>query len=269
MRLIDLRLRNFRQHADTEIRFRPGLTGIIGPNGAGKSTLLEAIAWAVYGSEAARGTNETLRFARAGARTRVEVELRFALGAHEYRVVRSLSNAEVFLDGGAAPVATTLGGATRYLQGRLGMSRREFFNTYFTGQKELQFLAAMGPTERGRFLSTVLGYERLRVAQERARVRRNELRHEIEGLRAGMEDLEEIRAARRAASEGVDRAREALAEAETERASAAVRLAELAPRWAESQTARERHRELAHAAEAAERDREAARREVARSETEL
>jgi DNA repair protein SbcC/Rad50 len=149
------------------------------------------------------------------------------------------------------------------------MSRREFFNTYFTGQKELQFLAAMGPTERGRFLSTVLGYERLRVAQERARVRRNELRHEIEGLRAGMEDLEEIRAARRVAAEGVDRVREALAEAETERASAAVRLAELAPRWAESQTARERHRELTHAAEAAERDREAAGREVARTETEL
>jgi branched-chain amino acid transport system ATP-binding protein len=41
--LHDLRMRNFRQHADSEITFAPGLTGIIGPNGAGKSTLVKAV----------------------------------------------------------------------------------------------------------------------------------------------------------------------------------------------------------------------------------
>ena len=65
MRLLELRLQNFRQHANTRICFPDGLTGVIGPNGAGKSTLLEAIAWAIYGAEATRGTNETLRHARA------------------------------------------------------------------------------------------------------------------------------------------------------------------------------------------------------------
>src|SRR5690606_23736515 len=120
MRLISLRLQNFGQHADTATQFRTGLAGISGPNGAGKSTLLGAVAWAIYGSEAARGTNETLRFARAGARARVEVELRFALAGHEYRVVRSMSNAEVFIDGAGTPAASSLGGVTRYLQNRLG-----------------------------------------------------------------------------------------------------------------------------------------------------
>jgi exonuclease SbcC len=141
MRLVRLRLQNFRQHAATEIEFATGLTGIVGPNGAGKSTILEAIAWAVYGAAAARGTNDTIRFARAPGRSRVEVELVLELGGHEYRVVRTLTSAEVYLDGGGTPVATTLGGVTEYLQGRLGMSRDEFFNTYFTGQKGLQFLA--------------------------------------------------------------------------------------------------------------------------------
>ena len=56
-----LRLVNFRQHEDTELVLGPGLTGIIGPNGAGKTTLLEAIAWGLYGAEAARGTKETIR----------------------------------------------------------------------------------------------------------------------------------------------------------------------------------------------------------------
>ncbi|HEX8831477.1 MAG TPA: SMC family ATPase, partial [Longimicrobium sp.] len=196
MRLVSLKLRNFRQHARTEINFRTGLTGIIGPNGAGKSTILEAIAWAVYGAAAARGTNDTIRFIRAGQGARVEVELQFELGGHEYRVVRTLSKAEVFLDGGASPVAATLGGATAYLQGRLGMSREEFFNTYFTGQKELAFLATMGAADRGRFLSQVLGYERLRRAQELARARRNELRTEIKALRAALGDRDEIVGAR-------------------------------------------------------------------------
>ncbi|HEX8905843.1 MAG TPA: SMC family ATPase, partial [Longimicrobiaceae bacterium] len=186
MRLVSLRMRNFRQHANTEIRFQPGLTGIIGPNGSGKSTILEAIAWAIYGAQAARGTNDTIRFSRAQARSRVEVELRFALGEQEYRVVRSMHSAEVYLDGGGQPVAATLAGTTEYLRQRLGMTREEFFNTYFTGQKELQFLAAMGPAERGRFLSQVLGYERLRRAQDLVRERKAELRAEIRGLKASI-----------------------------------------------------------------------------------
>ncbi|MBA4156478.1 MAG: SMC family ATPase [Gemmatimonadetes bacterium] len=269
MRILSLRLLNFRQHADSEIHFGPGLTGIIGPNGAGKSTILEAIAWALYGAEAARGTNDTIRFARAGARSRVEVELRFTVGGQEYRVVRTLNNAEVFLADGSAPVATTLGGVTRYLQAMLGMSRREFFNTYFTGQKELQFLAAMGSAERGRFLSQVLGYERLRQAQELARARRSELRHEINGLRAAMGDLDAILEERTSAEVRLREAQDALAEAQTMRTRAEETLAGVAPHWADVQQARDRHRELSHAIEAAEREREAARRDLVRIDAEL
>jgi len=262
--LLGLRLQNFRQHADSEIVFGPGLTGIIGPNGAGKSTILEAIAWAIYGSEAARGTNETIRFARAGGRARVEVELRFRVGGHEYRVVRTLSGAEVFMEGVGSPVATTLGGVTRYLQGLLGMTRREFFNTYFTGQKELQFLAAMGPSERGKFLSQVLGYEKLRKAQDLLRAHRNELRHEIAGLRTAMGDPAAIEEEKSAAEARVREAVGDLAASQAARAEAAAALADVAPRWADVQTSRERHRELTHAVETADHDRESVTRDVER-----
>src|SRR2546423_13538653 len=62
-------------------------------------------------------------------------------------------------------MANSLTGVSDMLRRRLGMSREEFFNTYFTGQKELDVMAAMAPSERAQFLSRVLGYERLRVAQ--------------------------------------------------------------------------------------------------------
>jgi exonuclease SbcC len=269
MRLIRLRLRNFRQHADTEVFFRPGLTGIIGPNGAGKSTILEAIAWAVYGAPAARGTNDTIRFNRAGARTRVEVELEFGLGGHEFRVVRTLSSAEVYLDGGAAPVAATLGGATAYLQARIGMSREEFFNTYFTGQKELQFLSAMGPAERGRFLSQVLGYERLRRAQDLVRGRRSELRQEIKGRRSGLGDIDQIVAERLAAEHSVADAVAAHRAAREALEDAGFVVRELAPRWQQAQAAREQFGKLTHAIDTAQRERDAAWRDVLRAEGEL
>ncbi|HLM67753.1 MAG TPA: SMC family ATPase, partial [Longimicrobium sp.] len=240
MRLLSLRMRNFRQHADTEITFRGGLTGIIGPNGAGKSTILEAVSWAVYGASAARGTNDTIRFSRAGARSRVEVELSFALGGHEYRVLRSLHGAEVFLDGGAQPVASGVGGVSGYLTSRVGMSREEFFNTYFTGQKELQFLAAMGPADRGRFLSQVLGYERLRRAQELVRNKRNELRSEIRGLKATLGDRDELAGAHDEAQKRVLHLRDALIAAQRAVGEAVEAEKEVVPRWQKAQAARER-----------------------------
>ena len=269
MRLVRLSLQNFRQHAATEIHFRPGLTGIVGPNGAGKSTILEAIAWCIYGAPAARGTNDTIRFARAPARSRVQAELVFELGPHEFRVVRTLANAEVFLDGGAAPVATTIAGATDFLVARLGMNREEFFNTYFTGQKELQFLAQMGATQRARFFGQVLGYERLKVAQERARARRGELRHEIDGLRSGLPDPDELRAGLARAKGRATTAQRDLADVEAAAAAALRTLEIVAPEWAAAQAARERDRELAAAAAVAASEEEAARRDVARVEEEL
>src|SRR5690606_40954382 len=88
MRLNSLRLVNFRQHAETHVVFDTGIIGIIGANGSGKTTILEAIAWALYGNAAARGTRDSIRHARAGARAPVRVELDFELAGHRYRVVR-------------------------------------------------------------------------------------------------------------------------------------------------------------------------------------
>src|ERR1700746_3408948 len=108
MRLNRLQLTNFPLHTDTHIDFETGLTGIIGPNGSGKSTLLEAIAWALYGMPAARGTRESIKWLRAGPRAQGHLDLDFELGGHRYLVSRGLNNAEVYLDGSASPIATSI-----------------------------------------------------------------------------------------------------------------------------------------------------------------
>ncbi len=224
MRLHRLKLTNFRQHADTEIDFGLGITAIIGPNGAGKTTLLEAIAWAFYGMPAARGNRDTLRWNRAAPRSQVRVEVEFGLGGHEYRVARTLYGADLYQDRGEAPIANSQQEVTAAVRRVLGMSRDEFFNTYFTGQKELAVMAAMGPTERGKFLSRILGYEKLRVAQDKLREKRSVLRGELAGLEQSLgrgEELERECAAsrerRRTAAAAVKESEKALAAAKRHR----------------------------------------------------
>jgi exonuclease SbcC len=239
VRLNSLHLLNFRQHADTKIEFDLGLTGIIGPNGSGKSTILEGIAWALYGQSAARGTRESIRFARAGARAQVRVELDFELGAHRYRVVRGLTSAELYLDGADTPIANSLTGVTDLLCKRLGMSQREFFNTYFTGQKELSVMAAMQPAERAKFLSQVLGYEKLKQAQDLVRERRSQIVAEANGLRAGMPDAATLARMIADSTARLTAARQQLAAAERRVQMAESRFADVGPRWERAQEERE------------------------------
>jgi exonuclease SbcC len=269
MRLQRVRLQNFRQHADSTIEFRAGLTGIIGPNGAGKSTILEGIAWAIYGSAAARGTNDTIRFSRAAPRAKVIVDLTFELDQHEYRVTRTLNNADLFVDNGIAPLASGVGAVTAYLQNKLGMNRQEFFNTYFTGQKELQFLAQMGPSERSRFLAQVLGYERLRKAQTIAADKRKELKAQIEGLRAGMPDPDALAAEAKAAEARVKDATKNAAKVLRQRDKLSAEHETLTPKWAEAQRAREQATQLNHTLSRAEQERDNVQRDLARLTTEL
>jgi exonuclease SbcC len=239
MRIDRLRLQNFRQHENTEIEFGPGLTGIIGPNGAGKTTLLEAIAWAMYGMPAARGSRETLRRRGAPPKARVAVELDFTLGAHRYRIVRSLNNAELYQDGDHSAIANSIGAVTERVTRLLGMTRDQFFNTYFTGQKELAVMAAMSAPERAQFLSQVLGYERLRIGQERLKDRRSSLRARLEGLRAGLPDSAELEAARKQADDRLEAAGKAETAAAAASEAAEQRLAAIRPQWEKLQQLRE------------------------------
>ena len=269
MRINRLRLTNFRQHARTELSFGTGLTGIIGPNGAGKTTILEAIAWALYGNPAIRGNRDSIRFMGAGARAPVEVELDFDLGSHRYRVVRGLTSAEVYLDGADTPIANSITAVTELLQRRLGMSLSEFFHTYFTGQKELSVMAAMTPARRGQFLSRVLGYEKLRIAQDLTREKRNRVRAAVEGMQRGMPEPEAVL---RSLAEAASRKEEAEARAHQAAHRAAVRHREMMaiePRWEMLQRQREQSAQLLTQITVAEEKEAALQRDAERVEREL
>src|SRR4051794_4012228 len=269
MRLHSLHLCNFRQHVDTLIEFDTGITGIIGPNGSGKSTILEAIAWALYGMPAARGTRDSIRSYRAAPRAQVKVELDFELAGHRYFISRGLNDAELYLDGANAPIATSLRGVTELLQRRLGMTHDEFFNTYFTGQNELSVMAAMGPAERAQFLSRVLGYERLRTAQGLARDRRKAIVAEAAGLRAAMPDPDTVNRALEDAKARAAETKSRAATSEKRRIAARRVTEELNPQWEAMQRERDAMQAVLSEIRVAEGERSAIERDVVRLDRDL
>jgi exonuclease SbcC len=227
--IVRLRLINFRQHEATELTFDRGLTGIVGPNGSGKTTLLEAIAYALYGVPGTRGTRETLRRRGSPPRSRFEVTLEFVLGGKHYVVTRTLTSAELRVDDQV--LANSTGTVTERVTSLLGMGREEFFNTYFTGQKELAVMAAMGRTERAQFLSRVIGYDKLRDAQETLRRDRSAQRATLAGIEQGLADPDAIEAEVTQALATLAAARDARTAALRTEQEVSDRVAALSPAW--------------------------------------
>lgn len=85
----------------------------------------------------------------------------------------------------------------------------------------------------------MLGYEKLRVAQDLCAARRKELASEIQGLRAGMPEREHVLRETTEAAARLRDATQAQEDAERAETETAAALADVAPRWLAAQTGRE------------------------------
>ncbi|MCS6959426.1 MAG: SMC family ATPase [Pseudanabaenaceae cyanobacterium SKYGB_i_bin29] len=256
MFLVSLHLQNFRQHRDTYIQFGQGLTGILGDNGAGKSTILEAIAWAFYGNKPGvlRGSKDTLIWRYAPGKAEVVVDLEFIWQQHSYRIQRSQGNrseAQLWQEGQL--IATSVKGVDEKLEQLLRMNYQEFFNSYFTGQKELQFLGAIeGGANRERFIARMLGYERIEEVQGKAD-KPNTLRYDIKQTERQKDNIEGQLQALAGLEERLQRQQQQLATATAELQAVQQQLTEITKqreqeqkRWQEINDRRTHFLQLQH-----------------------
>lgn len=214
MKLISLELKNFRQHIDSTMNFTDGLTGVIGPNGAGKTTILEAIAWALYGASALRGNNDTLRSTAAEGGAKASASLTFELSGQVYKATRTMDGAgrsgSAVLEVDGRALRSGMSDVTEGVTRLLGMDYHAFFTSFFTGQKQLQFMAQLEGRARAVAISRMLGYERVSKARDQVNEDRKGLQREIDGLERGLPDPEDLKQRKKDAQEALASASAAL-----------------------------------------------------------
>lgn len=188
MRLIRLRLQNYRRHRATEIEFPDGVLAIVGPNGAGKSTLLEAVSFALFGPKAAGTGKDLIRSEDAPPGDAVRVELDLDVAGQALRVVRELRGkaqnpmASLEVDGHlqVQPVAGSSEQVTQQVERLLGLDRDGFFHTVVARQRDLDRLGRLKPAERREFILGLVGIGAVDGAITAARAKRSDVRIQAE-----------------------------------------------------------------------------------------
>lgn len=193
MLLIRLRLENFRQHRDTVIDFQEGMTAIVGSNGSGKSTVLEGITYALYGTQ--RDTRETIRF-YWGDKKKYLAELLFELDGRHYLIERSNTDAslrELGADGSNTSLAVGLSDVRRAAERLLGLNYEQFINSFSAEQKNLNFLNFRTAAARQDEVARMLGFDRLKRAEDLGKERRSELKTRADTLEKTLGNLADLK----------------------------------------------------------------------------
>jgi DNA repair protein SbcC/Rad50 len=190
-----LRLKNYRKYGELEMEFPTGVIGIIGRNGAGKTSLLEAVAFALYGSEASRTRAKGIRRDSAGSDETCEVELELALDGEPYRIIRSLrgatesQQATMYRGSNPVPIATQASGVQVAVRKLLGMDFPTFTRSVFSRQREVNALSDARPEERRQAIRRMVGIETISRAREMAKAERRTKEAQIEGAKQALEVL--------------------------------------------------------------------------------
>ncbi|MCS7066833.1 MAG: SMC family ATPase, partial [Fimbriimonadales bacterium] len=242
MRLLELELENFRQYAHAIVPFDTGITAIVGANGAGKTTLVEAVLWALYGANAARGASDTLRFMWSQGGAKVRVRLEFQLGDKLYQLVRSDRDAALahMQNGLQLSLARGVRPVTETVQNLLGMTLNQFQTSFCARQKELEFMS-YAPERRREEISRMLGYERIGKALDEIAQHAKTLSAEAAGLQQGLGDRELIEQQIRETRQMIAQREREAAATEQQLATARAELDSAAHQLRESQLKKQAH----------------------------
>ncbi len=165
MILKTLALINYRKFLKETIEFPDGITGVVGLNGVGKSTIFEAVAWALYGSVAARTSADQIKRDTAKTSDPCKVILDFQYEDDAYRIIREMSGKNFTINAtlrkNSELIATGAGIVNKYIQKKLGMDFKSFYTSIFAKQKELNALSTMNASERRPLILKMLGINSL------------------------------------------------------------------------------------------------------------
>jgi exonuclease SbcC len=196
MQLRSISLENYRRFRSAEMEFPDGIVGIIGNNGAGKSTLMEAIAWALFGTDASRTSKDQIKsiFARKSDPCRVILD--FEMNGDNYQVVRELKGASHTMDASVfvnkKPTARGNNPVNDLIETTLGLDYQAFMTSFYAKQRELNALSDYQPYKRKELLARMLGIENVDAGLKSLRADKRELELKLEFNRTHLKDRNEL-----------------------------------------------------------------------------
>ncbi|MFQ5631586.1 MAG: AAA family ATPase, partial [bacterium] len=192
-------VKNFRRFQELALEFPENLQGFLGSNGAGKSTIIEAIAWALYGTRAARGAKNEIRSQNVPAKNECEVCLIFEIGGTEYKIIRQLrgknaiTEASIYMRDHDEPLAVQEAGVNAFVENTIGLDYRSFFSSVFARQKDLAALGEMRPEERKVAINRLINIDAIDRARKLALERRMAAENELRGMQTMVNDTVELK----------------------------------------------------------------------------
>lgn len=162
MKLIRLKMRNFKKFRNAEIEFRDGLTGIVGNNGAGKSTIVEAISWSLYGSKILSIKNDFLKNSTAADADPLNVMLELQTGNQVWCIYRGLKSnglQEAYVEINGRMIVCGVRDVDEYLMNNLHTSAKDFEKTFYAKQKDLDNLVTEGGAGKKEYLLKLLNFD--------------------------------------------------------------------------------------------------------------
>ncbi len=217
MRVLELYLRNYRVFENVDLELPARVIGIFGENGSGKSSLMEAIAFALYGVDAARTKKNQIR--THGILTDCEARMVFEHGGSQYEVRRAIKgkghapDAALFAGGLLlASGATEVDGEVQRL---LHMDLRVFKASAYAEQKQLDAFSDVTAGKRKEMVLRLLGIRPVDDARAEAKKQARAMSQSAEQLVGAVPDLAELEAslkeAKDVAKEAWERAKAATA----------------------------------------------------------
>jgi DNA repair exonuclease SbcCD ATPase subunit len=168
--LLQLKLKNFRQHEDKTFDFTEGLNVIRGMNEAGKTTVLEAIGYGAFGADACRDPlDQVVTWGKS--QKELAVEQLWLLNGVRYHLKRSKAGAEITYgtyDDETPPRFARPGGrvvgqsdVTRFMQTLFGCDAKVAGKLMLASQGAIRGALAEGPTKTAELIETLADFNQI------------------------------------------------------------------------------------------------------------
>ena len=172
-----VRLRNWKSHAETDLRLGDGTNLLVGGMGSGKSSVLEAISMGLFGTVPGlreRGLKlEDLIRNKPEPADSAEVEVGFLTPEGEEYVVKRVIRrkgatfSELRRADGSLVETESSGKVTERVEKLLGLSYELFERAVYSQQNRLDYFLSLRPSERRKKIDELMGMDRLEEARQK------------------------------------------------------------------------------------------------------